>query len=86
MLFVIFRNKHIFYGEDVSPTPNLQAGGPLLFGCPKLLIQYIRSYPSISAGRLPHPQHEDVPCSGDKGPTLHRLLIYPCFKTDVVIN
>jgi hypothetical protein len=29
----------------VIPTPNSQGGGPLLVGCPRLLIQYIRSYP-----------------------------------------
>jgi hypothetical protein len=29
----------------VSPTPNPQAGGPPLIGCPRLLFQYIRSYP-----------------------------------------
>ncbi|KAJ4446277.1 hypothetical protein ANN_12972 [Periplaneta americana] len=29
----------------VSPSPNPQAGGPPLIGCPRLLIQYIRSYP-----------------------------------------
>ena len=29
--------------EVVSLTPNPQAGGPLLVGCPRLLIQYIRS-------------------------------------------
>jgi hypothetical protein len=28
-----------------SPTPNPQAGGPPLVGCPRLLIQYIRSCP-----------------------------------------
>jgi hypothetical protein len=28
-----------------GPTPNLQAGGPPLVGFPRLLIQYIRSYP-----------------------------------------
>ncbi|KAJ4427260.1 hypothetical protein ANN_24878 [Periplaneta americana] len=27
------------------PSPNPQAGGPPLIGCPRLLIQYIRSYP-----------------------------------------
>ena len=32
-----------FYSvEVVSLTPNPQAGGPLLVGCPRLLIQYIR--------------------------------------------
>ena len=29
--------------EVVSLTPNPQAEGPLLVGCPRLLIQYIRS-------------------------------------------
>jgi hypothetical protein len=41
-----FRNKLIFYGEELlAPTPNSQAGGPPLVGCPRLLIQYIRSFP-----------------------------------------
>jgi hypothetical protein len=31
--------------------------------------------PSVSGGRLPHPQSEDAPCSGDKGPTLHGLRV-----------
>jgi hypothetical protein len=30
----------------LSPMPNPQAGGPPLVGCPRLLIQYIRSYPT----------------------------------------
>jgi hypothetical protein len=29
----------------VSSPPNPQAGGPPPVGCPRLLIQYIRSYP-----------------------------------------
>jgi hypothetical protein len=29
----------------VSPPPNPEAGGPPLVGCPRLLIQYIRSCP-----------------------------------------
>jgi len=29
----------------VSPSPNIQTGGPPLTGCPWLLFQYIRSYP-----------------------------------------
>jgi hypothetical protein len=41
-----FRNRLIFLRWGVvSPTPNPQAGGPPLVGCPRLLIQYIRSYP-----------------------------------------
>jgi hypothetical protein len=44
-LLVIFRNKLIFYGEELlapRPTP---AEGPPLVGCLRLLIYYIRSYP-----------------------------------------
>jgi hypothetical protein len=44
--FLIFRNTHIFLRRGVvSPTPDNQAGGPLLIGWPRLRIQYIRSYP-----------------------------------------
>jgi hypothetical protein len=32
-------------GGGVSPPPNPQAGGPPPVGGPRLLIQYIRSYP-----------------------------------------
>ncbi|KAJ4443747.1 hypothetical protein ANN_05525 [Periplaneta americana] len=31
--------------RELDPSPNPQAGEPLLIGCPRLLIQYIRSYP-----------------------------------------
>jgi hypothetical protein len=41
-----FRNKLIFYGEELLATrPTPQAGGPPLVGCPRLLIRYIRSCP-----------------------------------------
>ena len=34
-----------FYREGLlAPRPNPQAGGPPLVGCPRLLIQFIRSY------------------------------------------
>jgi hypothetical protein len=43
---VTFRNKILFLRwRFVSPTPNPQAGGPPVFGCSWLLIQYICSYP-----------------------------------------
>jgi hypothetical protein len=41
----VFRNKHWVLWGVVSPPPNPQAGGPPTFGCPRLLIQYILSYP-----------------------------------------
>jgi hypothetical protein len=43
---VNFHNKIIFYGEELlAPRPNPKAGGPPIVGCPRLFIQYIRSYP-----------------------------------------
>jgi hypothetical protein len=51
MLHVRFRNKLIFYGEELltpGPTPKLEEH-PLV-GCPRLLIQYIRSYPPCLKG------------------------------------
>jgi hypothetical protein len=54
--------------------PNSQAGGPPLVGRPRLLIQYIRSYPPFYAGCLLHPQSEDAPRCGDKGPPNMALL------------
>ena len=48
----------------VTTSPNFQAGEPPLVGCPRLLIQYIRSYPPY----LPflHPQPENAPCLCDR--------------------
>ena len=46
---VIFRNNVIFFRWGaVNASPNPQAGGSPLVGCPRLLIQYICSY-------LPYP-------------------------------
>jgi hypothetical protein len=45
LLYVMVRNKLCFYGGKCGPTPNPQAGGPPLVCCPRLLIQYLRSYP-----------------------------------------
>ena len=39
-----FVTWHFFYGEGfLAPRPNPQAGGPPLVGCPRLIIQCIRS-------------------------------------------
>jgi hypothetical protein len=51
--------------EDVSTSPNPQAGGTPLVGCSLLLIQYIRSYAPYLEG-VPPP--EDAPCSCDTDP------------------
>ena len=62
----------------VSTSPNPQAGGPPLVGCPRLLIQFIHSYPSIL---------EAVPPSATwgraipwwQGPTFMELLTYKLY-------
>ena len=75
-LFCLQR-KHLAYeyfitfcfsrGEVVSASPNPQAGGPPLVGYPRLLIQFIRSYPPYRRPFL-HAQPEDTPCHGDRDP------------------
>ena len=62
-----FITRYVFTSCCSSPNP--QAGGIPLVSCPRLLIQYIRSYP-------PHwrPFHllqpEDAPCHGDRDPLI----------------
>jgi len=51
----------------VSTSPNPQAEGPPFVGCPRLLIQFIHSYPPYRRPFL-HPQPEDAPCRGDRNP------------------
>jgi len=51
----------------VSTSLNTKAGGPPLVGCPRLLIQYIHSYPQYWRPFL-HPQTEDAPCRGGREP------------------
>jgi len=53
----------------ISPSPNSKVGGPPLVRIPRLLVQWMCSYlPSLSGGRLFHPQPEDAPRRGDKDP------------------
>jgi len=59
MTCVTFRNKLLFYGEELLAPPNHQAGRPPLVGCPQL--------PSVPGGRLLHPLSDDAPCRGDRG-------------------
>jgi hypothetical protein len=65
----MFCNVAISYGEGLlacCSTPKLKDYPPV--GCPWLLIQYIRSYPSYWMLFL-HPQTEDMPCHGDRNPS-----------------
>jgi hypothetical protein len=56
--FSTFRNKRFLRSGVVSPSPNPQARGPPLVGCPRLLMLYVCSYP-----HLLHP-----PCRGNREP------------------
>jgi len=63
----MFLNISVLKGRVVSTSPNPQAGGPPLVGCPRLLIQFIRSYPPYRRPFL-YPQPEGAPCRGDRDP------------------
>ena len=63
--------------EVVSTSPNPQAGGPPLVGCPRLLIQFTHSYPPYRRPFL-HPQPEDAPCRCDRDPLILLVLTHNC--------
>jgi len=71
----IFLNKGFSRGGVVSTSPNPQAGGPPLVGCPRLFIQYIRSYTPYRRPFL-YLQTEDAPCRGDRDPLITDLVWY----------
>ena len=55
----VFLNISVLQGRVVSTSPNHQTGGPPLVGCPRLLIQVIRSYPPYRRPFL-YPQPDDA--------------------------
>ena len=63
----VFLNRSVLQEGVVSISPNPQAGGPSLVGCPWLLIQFIRSYPPYRRPFL-YLQPEDASCRGDRDP------------------
>jgi hypothetical protein len=63
----VILNVYFLRRGVVSTSPNPQAEGPPLVGCPRLLILFIHSYPPYRRPFL-HLQPEDVPCRGDRDP------------------
>jgi len=58
----------------ISTSPNPQAEGPSLLGCPRLLIQYIRSYPPYQEAVPPStPWRRAMPWW--QGPTYHEVTL-----------
>ena len=82
-LFWMFRNmiKFLRWGV-VSTSSNPQVGRPPLIGCPRLLVQYIRSYSpyleavSPSATWRRHDVVTGTQLSLWQGPTYHGVLVY----------
>ena len=66
----------------VSTSPTPQAGGSPLVGCPRLFIQYIRSYPPLWRPLL-HPKPEDAWCRGDRDPLITEVCSYSFIKRAV---
>jgi hypothetical protein len=65
---VIFRNKLIFYGEELlapRPSPKLEDHTCRLSATACSIYSQL---PSKTGGRLLHPQPEDAPCRGEKDP------------------
>ena len=77
----VFLNINVLQGGFVSTSPNPQAGGPPLDGCPRMLIQYIRSYPPYRRPFL-YPQPEDAPCRGDR---THYIVPYNNIPITIVL-
>jgi len=75
----VFLNKVFLQGGVVSTSTNPQAGGLPLVGCPRLLIQFIRSYSRYRRPFL-YPQPEDAPCRGDSDPLHGDCLTLPDFS------
>ena len=69
-----FRNMTIcLQWGAVNTSPKPKAGGPPFVCCPRLLIQFIRSYPPYLWSFL-HPQPEEAPCRGYRDPLCRSLL------------
>ena len=62
-----FVTRHFLQRGVVSTSPDSQNGGPPFVCCPRLLIQFIRSYPPHRRPSL-HPKPDDAPCHGDRDP------------------
>jgi hypothetical protein len=69
-LLWLFRNMIKFLLWLFSTSPNPQAGGLPLFGCPRLLIQSIRSYPPCLQAVPPSATRERT-MPWWQGPTYH---------------
>ena len=64
--------------EVLSTLPNLQAGGPPLVGCPRRIIQYIRSYPPYIFGL----KREEV--TGEWRRLHHKEIYVLCSSSNII--
>jgi hypothetical protein len=73
--WLILNIRFFFFFVIVSTSPNPQAVVLTLVGCPRMLIQFIHSYPPYRKPFL-HPQPEDAPCRGDRYPHSWYHMLY----------
>ena len=82
----LFVSQHdTFFRRVVSTSPNPLAGGSPLVDCPRLPIQYIRSYPPYWMPFL-HPPPEDAPCRGDREPLITVLHTYCLYTVHILLR
>ena len=67
------------------PPRTSQAGGSPPVGCPRLFIQYIRSYPPYWRSFL-HPQPKDAPFRGDRDPLITDNLYIELFHQPTLMH
>ena len=65
----LFVTCYVFMVRSCQHLAQPQAKGPPLVGCPRLLIQYIRSNPPHWRS-FPHPQPDEAPYRADRGPRI----------------
>jgi hypothetical protein len=77
---VTLRNKLIFYYDELlSPRPTTKLEDHNLSAVCYCVFNVFATS-SISGGRLLHPQPEDAPCRGEKGPKFMEPLPVTVFK------
>ena len=76
-LYECFVTRFVSMVRSCKHSPNPQDGGPPLVGCPRLLIQYIRSYPPHWKPFL-HPLPNYAPCSGDRDSLISGMCVCVC--------
>ena len=85
LLYECFVARYVITVRSCKHSPNPQDGGPPPVGCPRLLIQYIRSYRPYWRPLL-HPLPEDAPYRGDRDPLISGIRLCVCVCVCVCVS